>query len=129
MSASLAALRKACAVRFVDFARPLMIAVVGLGSLPVAGTSQGTSNLYMSTDHGVQVGHSTGRVLNLDVELPAVTLDHRPIVSSGMPDMTMIFRVQHPRLLAGLSVGDEVQFEVRRVKGTLVIFEIDKVSP
>lgn len=108
--------------------RPLVIAVAGLVGIPGAGAFQSAAGPPVSTDQDTQVGHSTGKIQKLDIEQAAVTLKHGPIVNLGMPNMTMIFRVQHPQHLTGLNVGDRVRFEIRRVKGTLVISEIDRAQ-
>lgn len=121
-----ARLQKTSILRVNALVRSLLIAGIGLVGLPVAAALQSTVNLPASTDHGVQAGFSTGRIQHLDISLAAVTVQHEPIATLGMPDMTMVFRVEHPRSLTGLNVGDRVRFEVRRVKGALVIYEIDK---
>ena len=124
----LAHLQKASVLLVSVLVRRLVIALVGLLGIPVAGAIQSNADLPVGPDHGVQVGHSTGHIQHLDMKLAAVTLKHGPIVSLGMPDMTMIFRVEHPRSLTGLNVGDLVRFEVRRVKGVLVISEIERTQ-
>lgn len=55
-----------------------------------------------------------------------VTLRHEPIASLGWPRMTMSFRAQSTDLLAGVSVGDRVQFRLRDVGPGYVIDRIVK---
>lgn len=126
MNNRVAFLQRASVVQVNVFVTSLAIAVGGLIGILVADAFQTTAGLPVSTDHGQQVGHSIGRIQKLDIERAAVTLKHGPIASLGMPDMTMIFRVANPRQLTGLNVGDQVRFEVRGVKGAMVISEIDR---
>lgn len=102
------------------------MALAGMIVFPVGYAFEATAELAPKTEHGPQVGHSSGWVQKIDLERAAVTLKHGPIAGLGMPDMTMIFRVANPGQLTGLNVGDQVRFEVRRVKGAMVISEINR---
>jgi membrane fusion protein, copper/silver efflux system len=56
-------------------------------------------------------GH--GKVTEIDPRQGRVTLSHGPIPSMKWPEMTMGFRVEPPSQLAGIGIGDEVDFELR----------------
>ena len=62
-----------------------------------------------------------GVVRKIDADAGKVTLKHGPIVNLDMPGMTMVFRVVSPTLLAGLKVGDAVQFRVEKINGVYTV--------
>ena len=49
-----------------------------------------------------------GRIESIDTAEGKVKLKHGPIPKFDMPGMTMVFRVQDPKLLTQIKVGDEV---------------------
>ena len=55
-----------------------------------------------------------------------VKLKHGPIDKLGMPGMTMIFYLKDPALMEGLSVGDEVGFDVELDGTTFYITGFEK---
>ena len=62
-----------------------------------------------------------GKVEAIDRAGSAITLNHGPIASADMPGMTMRFRVEPPTLLDGLAAGAQVEFDVIRRDGQLVV--------
>lgn len=68
-----------------------------------------------------QSNETSGEVLKIDKEQGKVTLRHGPIKNLDMDQMTMVFRVQEPKLLDGIAVGDKVKFEADRVNGQITV--------
>lgn len=68
--------------------------------------------------------YAKGEVKKIDVERGVITLKHGPIEHMGMPDMTMAFHLADPDQIAGLKVGDQVQFRIEKIAGTLVAVEL-----
>ena len=56
-----------------------------------------------------------GRVIDVDVKLGKVTLDHEPIKELEWPSMTMGFKVKDSEQLGNLKAGDEVEFDLKAV--------------
>ena len=56
-------------------------------------------------------GKATGTVTAIDAAAGTITLDHGAIPAVGWPAMTMGFSA-NPDLLAGITVGDKVDFDV-----------------
>jgi len=67
-----------------------------------------------------------GRIEAINTAEGKVKLKHGPIPKFGMPGMTMIFRVQDPKLLDQIKVGDEVGVTMEKSGGTLVITGFQK---
>lgn len=68
-----------------------------------------------------QSNETNGEVLKIDKEQGKITLRHGPIKNLDMDQMTMVFRVQEPKLLDGITVGDKVKFEADRVNGQITV--------
>lgn len=60
---------------------------------------------------GAKSGKATGTVTAIDAAAGTITLDHGAIPAVGWPAMTMGFSAK-PDLLAGITVGDKVDFDV-----------------
>lgn len=71
-----------------------------------------------------QSNEVNGEVLKIDKEQGKITLRHGPIKNLEMDQMTMVFRVQEPKLLDGIAVGDKVKFEADRVNGQITVTKI-----
>ncbi len=54
-----------------------------------------------------------GKVVDIDAKSGKVTLDHGPIKELGWPSMTMGFEVKDSKQLKKLTVGDEVEFDLK----------------
>lgn len=67
-----------------------------------------------------------GEIRRIDTERGNVMLRHGEIRSINMGPMTMSFRVQDPKMLAGLAVGDKVKFAVVAQGENLLITQIRK---
>lgn len=71
-----------------------------------------------------QSNEVNGEVLKIDKEQGKITLRHGPIKNLEMDQMTMVFRVQEPKLLDGIAVGDKIKFEADRVNGQITVTKI-----
>lgn len=68
---------------------------------------------------------SAGRVINVDTEAGKITVEHKPIWHLYMESMTMIFQVNDPAMLVGLTPGDKIRFKVKRDNDGFVISRIE----
>ncbi|MDP1682994.1 MAG: copper-binding protein [Burkholderiales bacterium] len=67
-----------------------------------------------------------GRIESINPSDGKVKLKHGPIPKFDMPGMTMVFRVQNPKLLTQIKVGDEVGVTLDKSGGSLVITGFQK---
>jgi Cu/Ag efflux protein CusF len=65
-----------------------------------------------------------GEVRRVDPDAGKLTLRHGPIPNLDMPDMTMVFRVSDPKLLAGLKPGDKVRFTAEKIGGQYTVTSV-----
>jgi len=66
-----------------------------------------------------------GKVVAIDPDKTAVTLDHEDIPGL-MKGMEMKFKVEAPKLLDGISSGDQVQGRLRVEDGKYIITQLKK---
>ncbi|PKM32463.1 MAG: RND transporter [Gammaproteobacteria bacterium HGW-Gammaproteobacteria-12] len=71
---------------------------------------------------------SQGEVRKVDVGAQKITLRHGPIASIGMPPMTMVFEVEKPELLEGVSAGEKVNFQVQQQGSRYIVTELQVVK-
>jgi Cu(I)/Ag(I) efflux system protein CusF len=71
---------------------------------------------------------SQGEVRKIDVGAQKITLRHGPIASIGMPPMTMVFEVEKPELLEGISAGEKVNFQVQQQGSRYIVTELQVVK-
>lgn len=74
-----------------------------------AAASEAMSSMAMPA--GAKMGKASGTVVAIDTAAGKITLDHGAIPAVGWPAMKMGFSAK-PDVLAGISVGDEVDFDV-----------------
>ena len=67
-----------------------------------------------------------GRIESINPTDGKVKLKHGPIPKFDKPGMTMLFRVQDPKLLTQIKVGDEVGVTLEKSGGSLVITGFQK---
>ena len=70
-------------------------------------------------------GNGAGAVTAIDAGSDSVTLDHGPIADLNWPAMTMSFAAKSGQL-AGLRVGDKVEFEIDWDGKTALVTSIRK---
>jgi Cu/Ag efflux protein CusF len=73
-----------------------------------------------------QAATSAGEVTKLDKAAGKITLKSGEIKNLGMPPMTMAFRVQSPKMLDEVAVGDRVRFVAERIEGQYVVTVLSK---
>ena len=71
---------------------------------------------------------SQGEVRKVDAAAQKITLRHGPIASIGMPPMTMVFEVEKPELLEGVSAGEKVKFQVQQRGNRYIVTELQVVE-
>ena len=69
-----------------------------------------------------------GQVTKVDKAQGKLTLRHSPIKHLDMDSMTMVFRVQDPKMLDTVKVGDKVKFEADRVNGQITVTKMEKAK-
>lgn len=67
-----------------------------------------------------------GRIESINTSEGKVKLKHGPIPKFDMPGMTMVFRVQDPKLLTQIKVGDEVGVTLEKSGSGFVITGFQK---
>lgn len=96
----------------------MKIMLVTLATLAISGAALAQAPhdapAMNSVDHAAMAAgaRGSGIVKKLDAKGGAITLQHGPIAALNWPAMTMAFKVE-PGLLAGLKVGQKVDFTVK----------------
>jgi Cu(I)/Ag(I) efflux system protein CusF len=70
----------------------------------------------------------SAKVEKVDQSTDKVTLDHGAIPGLDMPAMTMVYKVQDPKMLKSLKAGDKVKFNIEKINGQLTVTKIDKAK-
>jgi Cu(I)/Ag(I) efflux system protein CusF len=70
----------------------------------------------------------SAKVEKVDESANKVTLDHPAIPGLDMPAMTMVYKVQDPKMLKSVKAGDKVKFNIEKVNGQLTVTKIDKAK-
>jgi Cu/Ag efflux protein CusF len=93
---------------------------------PVAASPH--PDTYRADSQTASAGRSDtrARIESIDKTAGKVKLKHGPIPKLDMPAMTMVFRVQDPRLLDLIKEGDEVGVTVDKVGASFVITGFQK---
>lgn len=72
-----------------------------------------------------QTAEASGEVRRVDAAAGKVAIRHGAISDLDLPAMTLVYRAD-PKLLAGLKVGDEVDFTATRQDGKYVVTAITR---
>ena len=89
----------------------------------------GAMLIALATTVFAQSSDVKGEVKKIDRAQGKITLKHGPIKNLDMEDpMTMVLRVKEPKMLDGLNVGDQVNFEADRINGQITITKIQKAK-
>lgn len=67
-----------------------------------------------------------GVVRKIDLASSRISIKHEAIPNLDMPGMTMSFLVQDPKILVGLSVGDNINFTADEIDGELTVLWLEK---
>lgn len=68
---------------------------------------------------------SDGEVRKVDKGAGKITIKHGPIENLGMPNMTMVFRVQDPAMLDQVKAGDKIRFVAEKVGGKITVTKLE----
>jgi Cu/Ag efflux protein CusF len=80
----------------------------------------------MLASAGLCAHAAEGEVKKIDTAQARVAIQHDGIQNLKMPPMTMVFKVQDPKVLTALAVGDHVQFTADKVDGQYTVTSIQK---
>ncbi len=69
-----------------------------------------------------------GEVRKVDKAAGKVTIRHGPLENLGMPNMTMVFRVQDPAMLDRLKEGDNIRFIAEKVNGLFTVIRVESAE-
>jgi Cu/Ag efflux protein CusF len=97
-------------------------------SLCLAFTTALLLALPACAEQSGQNGIGEGKIVAIDLENAEITLDHGDIPGL-MEAMTMPFPVSDPKLLEGLQVGQQVEFEVEHRGGMYIVKAIRPAAP
>jgi Cu/Ag efflux protein CusF len=92
----------------------------------LAAALTGSVAAWVPTRARAQAALVAGEVVKVDRTAGRVTLKHGEIKSLDMPPMTLSWRVEQPRWLEDLAVGDRVRFVPARVNGQYTITSLIK---
>ena len=70
----------------------------------------------------------SAKVEKVDESANKVTLDHAAIPGLDMPAMTMVYKVQDPKMLKSVKAGNKVKFNIEKINGQLTVTKIDKAK-
>lgn len=70
----------------------------------------------------------SAKVEKVDESANKVTLDHAAIPGLDMPAMTMVYKVQDPKMLKSVKAGDNVKFNIEKINSQLTVTKIDKAK-
>jgi Cu/Ag efflux protein CusF len=101
-------------------ARQLITLIALFASVALFGCGDGGKKPAASNEYDVK-----GKVVSIDLNKPAVTLDHEDIPGL-MKAMTMEFRVENAKVLEGLKAGDAVQGRLKKSDGGYTILRLEK---
>ena len=59
----------------------------------------------------------SAKVEKVDESANKVTLDHAAIPALDMPAMTMVYKVQDPKMLKSVKAGDKAKFNIEKING------------
>ncbi|MDE2623386.1 MAG: copper-binding protein [Betaproteobacteria bacterium] len=82
-----------------------------MGSMAMG--SQGKMAQQNTASQNSKTAHGVGVVKAIDLQQHKITMTHGPIAEYNWPSMTMSFKVADPKLLKGVSVGQQVAFDLQ----------------
>ena len=74
-----------------------------------------------------KLGHTTGKVVQIDAARSRITIAHHPVPALGWPAMTMTFKSSAQKL-QGIKAGDQVDFAFYVRSDGAVIERIHKIG-
>ena len=102
---------------------------IGMSGVGQAAPDGAAAPLRVAAADGAQAAAAAvGVVRQVILEAGKVKISHEPIAALGWPAMTMTFRVKDKSVLAGIAVGDKVNFELEKGATGLVIVRMEKAA-
>ncbi|MBT9612555.1 MAG: copper-binding protein [Burkholderiales bacterium] len=92
----------------------------------VATASNASLEAQANNAPSATASDTRGRIESINTTEGKVKLKHGPIPKFDMPGMTMVFRVQDPKLLTQIKVGDEVGVTMEKIGNAFVITGFQK---
>ena len=68
---------------------------------------------------------TAGVIKKIDKEAGKLTIQHGPILNLNMPAMTMVFKLKDAGMIDQVKPGDQINFVVERVNGTLMVIHLE----
>lgn len=84
------------------------------------------SQIVLATEPPPNYPVVKGEVRKVDLASSRISIKHEAIPNLDMPGMTMSFLVQDPKILVGLSVGDNINFTADEIDGELTVLWLEK---
>src|SRR5487761_671226 len=78
--------------------------------VPSGGSMPGMQMSRAASAQKEKLGHTTGKVVQIDAARSRITIAHHPVPALGWPAMTMTFQATTHQL-KGIKAGDQVDFQ------------------
>ena len=92
------------------------------------GLAKTQSEMMMPLKEDANGLDAMGEIKSVKPDQGKIKIKHGPIEKLGMPEMTMVFRVEDSAILQGLEKGQEVGFSVDNSAGGFIVTEIMPVG-
>jgi Cu(I)/Ag(I) efflux system protein CusF len=93
---------------------------LSLGSVSAHAGPQGLQIAQAESSDVVEA-----QVQKIDKDAQKLTIRHGPLPNLDMPAMAMVYRVNDPKLLDQVKVGDKIKVRVARVNGAFTVLGIE----
>jgi Cu(I)/Ag(I) efflux system periplasmic protein CusF len=103
------------------------VAAASAADMPSGMKMPGMQMSSAGSTQNEKLGHTTGKVLEIDVARSRVTIKHHEVPALGWPAMTMAFQATSQQL-KGIRADDQVEFEFYVRGGAAVIERIRKIG-
>ena len=106
-----------------------LVAMLGLVG-PGVALAQGDHDAHHGAANTMAAADATlaeGTVKKIDKSAGKLTIAHGPLVTLGMPAMTMVFRAADAAMLDQVKVGDKIRFAAESVGGALTVTALEAV--
>lgn len=104
-----------------------LVAVTAMATDPPSGMKMSGMQMSGAASPQKKVGHTTGKVVQIDAARSRITIAHHPVAALGWPAMTMTFQASAHQL-KGIKSGDQVDFEFTMHGNAAVIERIHKIG-
>lgn len=111
-----------------DLSKLAVIAAIGLASMPTAWANDAHHASASTQTTSTEAAMTDGEVKKVDKDAGKVTIKHGPIVNLDMPNMTMVFRVKDPAMLAQVKEGDKIKFAADKLNGAFTVVKLETVN-